>query len=128
MPQFLYTAMDGSGKERKGKINAASEEAASAELRKKNLFVTSLRVAVDVKKNRAKAKRSGGGGGFNINLGPVVIKRKELTIVTRQLAILLEAGLPLIRSLRTLEKQSKNPAVKSVLGKTSDIVEIKYAE
>ena len=123
MPQFLYTAMDGSGKERKGKINAASEEAASAELRKKNLFVTSLRVAVDVKKNRAKAKRSGGGGGFNINLGPVVIKRKELTIVTRQLAILLEAGLPLIRSLRTLEKQSKNPAVKSVLGKTSDIVE-----
>ena len=119
MPQYQYTAMDGNGKERKGKINAVSEEAAAAELRGKNLYVTSIRVAVDMKKVRAKAK----GGGLNINLGPMVIGRKDLTIVTRQLAILLSAGLPLIRSLRTLEKQAKNPAVRGVLGKTSDIVE-----
>ncbi len=121
MPQYQYTAMDGKGKERKGKINAASEEAAAAELRGKNLYVTSIRVAVDVKKARASQKRS--GGGLNINLGPMVINRKDLTIVTRQLAILLSAGLPLIRSLRTLEKQAKNPAVRGVLAKTSDIVE-----
>ncbi len=124
MPQFLYTAMDGSGKERKGKINAASEEAATLELRSKHLYVTSMRVVVDVKKEKAKkAKSKSGGGGFNINLGPVVIKRKDLTVVTRQLAILLGAGLPLIRSLRTLEKQSQNPAVQGVLGKTCEIVE-----
>jgi len=124
MPQFLYTAMDGSGKERKGKINAASEEAATLELRSKHLYVTSMRVVVDVKKEKAKkAKSSSNGGGFNINLGPVVIKRKDLTVVTRQLAILLSAGLPLIRSLRTLEKQAKNPAVREVLAKTADTVE-----
>ncbi len=120
MPQYLYTAMDNSGKERKGKIEAASEDAATFELRTKGLYVTSLRVAVKVQKNKNKAK---GKGGMNMNLGPMVIKRKELTVVTRQLAILLEAGLPLIRSLRTLEKQAKNPAVQGVLGKTSDIVE-----
>ncbi|MBO7328673.1 MAG: type II secretion system F family protein [Lentisphaeria bacterium] len=120
MPQFTYTAMDGSGKERKGKLNAANEEAAVAELRAKNLFVTSIRAAVNVNKVKAKAAKK---GGFNINLGPMVIKRKELTIVTRQLATLLSAGLPLIRSLRTLEKQAKNPAVQGVLGKTAEIVE-----
>ncbi|MBE6399583.1 MAG: type II secretion system F family protein [Lentisphaerae bacterium] len=123
MPQFLYTAMDGSGKERKGKINAASEEAATIELRNKHLYVTSMRVVVDVKKTKAKTKSKSGGSGLNINLGPTIINRKDLTIVTRQLAILLGAGLPLIRSLRTLEKQAKNPAVRIVLGKTSDIVE-----
>ena len=119
MPQYLYTAMDNSGKERKGKIEAVSEDAATLDLRAKGLYVTSLRVAVKVQKSKNKA----GGKGLNMSLGPMVIKRKELTVVTRQLAILLEAGLPLIRSLRTLEKQAKNPAVQGVLGKTSDIVE-----
>ena len=121
MPQYMYTAMDSRGKERKGKINAASEEAAAAELRSKNLYATSIRVAVDVKKTQTARAKS--GSGFNLNLGPMVINRKDLTIVTRQLAILLSAGLPLIRSLRTLEKQAKNPAVRGVLSKTSDIVE-----
>ena len=44
-------------------------------------------------------------------------------MVTRQLAILLDSGLPLIRSLRTLEKQSKNPAVKQTLGNAAESVE-----
>ena len=121
MPQYIYTAMDAAGKEQKGKIIAATEEAATAELRGKKLYVTSIRVMVDTKKSAAaKAKKK---GGLNINLGPMVINRKDLTVVTRQLAILLGAGLPLIRSLRTLEKQSQNPAVQGVLGKTCEIVE-----
>ena len=60
---------------------------------------------------------------INLTLGPVVIKPKQLTIVTRQLAILLNAGLPLIRSLRTLERQSKDPAIKKVLGEVANGVE-----
>ncbi|MBR2721112.1 MAG: type II secretion system F family protein, partial [Lentisphaeria bacterium] len=118
MPQFIYTAMDAAGKEQKGKINAATEEAAKAELKGKKLYVTSIRVQVEAKKSSAKKK-----GGFNVNLGPMVINRKDLTVVTRQLAILLGAGLPLIRSLRTLEKQAQNPAMQGVLGKTCEIVE-----
>ena len=120
MPQYLYTAMDAAGKEQKGKITAANEDAAKSELKGKKLYVTSIRAVVEVKKGAsAKSKK----GGFNINLGPMVINRKDLTVVTRQLAILLGAGLPLIRSLRTLEKQSQNPAVQGVLGKTCEIVE-----
>ncbi|MBO5823280.1 MAG: type II secretion system F family protein [Lentisphaeria bacterium] len=119
MPQYIYTAMDAAGKEQKGKINAASEDAARTELKAKKLYVTSLRVQVETKKVKGGKKK----GGFNVNLGPMVINRKDLTVVTRQLAILLGAGLPLIRSLRTLEKQSQNPAVQGVLGKTCEIVE-----
>ena len=97
MPQYLYTAMNGAGKECKGKIEAASEDAAVMELRQKNIYVTSLRVAVKAEK-RTKSEAAAAGSGFNMNLGPTVIKKKELTVVTRQLAILLGAGLPLIRS------------------------------
>ena len=120
MPQYTYIAMDARGREQKGKMNAASEEAVANELKRKGLFPTSIRAAV-AKGGAKKAKKS--GGGFNINLGPTVIKRKELTVVTRQLAILLGAGLPLIRALHTLERQAKNPAVKTVLAQTAETVE-----
>ena len=125
MPQFTYVAMDAKGKEQKGKINAASEDAARAALRAKGLGVMQIRDTVDkeaAKKMSSKGGK-GGGGGFNMTLGPTVIKRKELTVVTRQLAILLDAGLPLIRSLHTLERQAKNPVVRIVLGKTAETVE-----
>ena len=105
MPQFTYTAMDASGKEQKGKTTAASEDAVAAELKSKGMFPTMIKQvggAKNVKKTGSKKKKS----ALNMTIGAVKIKRKDLTVVTRQLAILLSAGLPLIRSLRTLEKQS----------------------
>ena len=98
MPQFNYVAMDSKGKEQKGRINAATEEAAANELKAKGMFPTSIRLAVTTKKTSS-AKKSG-AASLNISLGPAVIKKKDLTVFTRQLAILIGAGLPLIRSLR----------------------------
>ena len=118
MPQYIYTAMNARGKELKGKINAISEEAAVADLKAKGLFPTSIKAAAAATKKQGKKN-----SGFNMALGPIVVKRKTLTVFTRQLAILLDAGLPLIRSLRTLEKQSKDPALKIVIGQTADTVE-----
>jgi len=128
MPQFTYTAMDASGKEQKGKINAASEEAVAEELRNKKLFPTMIKQVGGAKTAAkggaaAKGKKKKKSSGFNMALGTVKIKRKDLTVLTRQLAILLGAGLPLIRSLRTLERQSKNPAARQILGKTAETVE-----
>jgi len=127
MPQFTYTAMDATGKEQKGKINAASEDAVAQELRSKKLFPTMIK-AVGEKKTAQKSGPAAGGkkkksSGFNMNIGAVKIKRKDLTVLTRQLAILLGAGLPLIRSLRTLERQSRNAMARQILGKTADTVE-----
>ena len=121
MPQYIYTAVNASGKELKGKIVAASAEEATEALKKQQLFITSLKDA-DAKKRTA-AKKGGKGGMGNISIGTPVIKKKELVVLTRQLATLLDAGLPLIRSLRTLERQAKNPLVQKVLGATADTVE-----
>ena len=129
MPLFLYTAMDASGKEKKGKIAAPAEDAAAVELKKQGLFITMIKPAKGAPKEKQKEAASAPGAkkkkGFdlNISIGTPVIKRKDLTIFTRQLAILLDAGLPLIRSLRTLEKQSKNPILKQILGASADSVE-----
>ena len=128
MPLYQYTAMDSTGKEQKGKKEAASEEEVATFLKNQGLFPTSIKSGTKGSKGGGKggAKDSkGGGGGFNLNiaLGPMVIKTKDLTIVTRQMAILLEAGLPLIRSLKTLSRQSKNPAIKKILDETASSVE-----
>ncbi len=124
MPIFQYTAMDASGKEQKGQHEAASEEAVAAFLKEQGMFPTSIKpLAKAAKAKKEKAKGPAAAKGLNINLGPTVMKGKDLTVFTRQLAILLDAGLPLIRSLKTLERQAKNPAVKTILGKVAYSVE-----
>ncbi|MBQ7731281.1 MAG: type II secretion system F family protein [Lentisphaeria bacterium] len=124
MPIFQYTAMDASGKEQKGQHEAASEEAVASFLKEQGMFPTSIKpLAKAAKAKKEKAKGPAAAKGLNINLGPIVMKGKDLTVFTRQLAILLDAGLPLIRSLKTLERQAKNPAVKTILGKVAYSVE-----
>ena len=124
MPIFQYTAMDAAGKEQKGQHDAANEEAVANFLKEQGMFPTSIKPLEKVAKSK-KAKGKGGiaNKSINLSLGPMVIKSKDLTVFTRQLAILLDAGLPLIRSLKTLEKQAKNPAVKGVIGKVATSVE-----
>ena len=124
MPIFQYTAMDASGKEQKGQHEAASEEAVASFLKEQGMFPTSIKpLAKAGKEKKEKAKGAAAAKGLSINLGPVVMKGKDLTVFTRQLAILLDAGLPLIRSLKTLERQAKNPSVKTIIGKVAVSVE-----
>lgn len=126
MPLYQYTAMDAAGKEKKGRKEASSEDEVKGFLKEQGMFPTNISLATA--KKGGEAKKAGGGeakkgGLMSINIGSTKIKRKELTTFTRQLAILLDAGLPLIRSLRTLERQSKNPALKTILNKVGSSVE-----
>jgi type IV pilus assembly protein PilC len=59
-------------------------------------------------KGKAKAKPAGKVGGS--------VKPKNLTIFTRQLATLIDSGLPLLRSLTVLEKQEPNPTLRATVG------------
>ncbi len=124
MPMFKYKAMDANGNPKEGKIEAASEKDAGAKLKAQNMFPTSVKAAGGGKKKDTKAAGGKKKSAFDIQLGPPPnIKKSELVIVTRQIAILLDAGLPLIRTLRTLQKQSKDPGTTRVLGETADAVE-----
>ncbi len=124
MPLYQYTAMDSTGKETKGIKEAPNENAVSKFLKEQGMHPTNIKIAT------APAAKTAGGKekkksilDLEINLGPLKINSKNLTILTRQLAILLEAGLPLVRSLRTLERQAKDPAVRKILGKVASSVE-----
>ncbi len=129
MPQFKYTAMDATGKEKKGKMDGANENAVANTLKQQGLFPTSISPVKGSKPEAKKAaplpgqKKKKSGGLMDMQIGAAVIKRKDLTVFTRQLAILLDAGLPLIRSLKTLERQAKNPAIRTTLASASESVE-----
>lgn len=134
MPKFSYVAMDQKGKEQKGTIEVSSQNEAIGRVKEMGLFPTKI-VEVDKvkespdKKAKATGKAAGKkkGGGVNINIKiPGLsgrVKSKVLTTFTRQLATLVDAGLPLLRGLRVLEKQERNPTLKSIIGELALAIE-----
>jgi type IV pilus assembly protein PilC len=117
MPVFTYEAMDNTGLEVKDTIEASSEEEAQQRIRDKGFFVTKIQ-----EKARAKKKKAGGPAGKKpaakkkgqtFSIGGV--RSKHLCAFTRQLSTLQDAGLPILRSLRILEGQSKPGPLKNAL-------------
>lgn len=118
MPTYQFEAMDATGQEIKDVIDAPNEEEAQATIRQMGYFVTKL----SVKKSRTTAKASGKAkAGKTFTMGRV--KSKVLTTFTRQLSILQDAGLPILRSLRILEGQSKPGPLKNALIDVCDDIE-----
>ncbi len=120
MPKFKYEAMDTRGKETKGVLEVASQAEAITRLKEMGFLPTKV-VEADKPKDAKAAKKAdpkGKGktkGSLNFSFGSGV-KPKVLTTFTRQLATLVEAGLPLLRGLRVLSKQERNPTLKRILG------------
>ena len=135
MPKYDYVALDQKGNETRGSIEVASQNEAIGRVKEMGFFPTKIVEADKVpdkktagKKTKAKAPARGGKkGGININLKiPGLgggVKPKVLTTFTRQLATLVDAGLPLLRGLRVLEKQERNANLKKILGDLSLSIE-----
>src|SRR5437870_5456709 len=113
MPKFSYVAMDTHGKETKGTLDVATQNEAIGRVKEMGLYPTRIvevekeRVKPDQKGKPGKAAKPGKkGGGINLNIKiPGLsgkVKSKVLTTFTRQLATLVDAGLPLLRGLRVL--------------------------
>jgi type IV pilus assembly protein PilC len=113
MPTFQYEAMDSAGTEIKNTIDAATAEEAQAKIRQMGYFLTKISEKGKKRKTPGQAK-SGGKRKKTFTIGGV--SAKVLTTFTRQLSILQDAGLPVLRSLRILEGQSKPGKLKNVLG------------
>lgn len=123
MPKFNYVAMDSRGKETKGSLDVSNQNEAISRLKEMGYFPTKVVEAEKPKKEGGKKKtaRAPGRGGMkkeiNIRIpGFSGVKTKQLTTFTRQLATLVDAGLPLLRGLRVLQKQEKNPTLRKTLG------------
>lgn len=105
MPDFRYVAIDRQGRERKGRLTAANDDAARADLIRRHLHI----VTVEPAGSRASAGRS--LLAFRRNR----LSAKELALFTRQLATLAEVA-PLEEALRTLTRQSEAESARAVIG------------
>jgi len=131
MPKYNYVALDARGNETKGSLDVATQNEAIGRVKEMGLFPTKIAEAEKVQEKQAgkRAKSGGkkGGGALNIQIKiPGLsgrVKQKVLTAFTRQLATLVDAGLPLLRGLRVLEKQERNAALKSIIGELALAIE-----
>ena len=98
---YEYQARDSSGKSISGQLEAADQLAANAILSSRNLMVTSLKVGAAKK---AATKRLQGN-----------VKPQDLVIFTRQLATMIDAGLPLVQTMMVLEEQTDSKALKPII-------------
>ena len=126
MPKFSYAALDSRGKETRGIIEVASQNEAIGRIKEMGLFPTKV-VEVDKSQSDAGAGLKGRGlkRQININIPGLGsgVKAKTLCVFTRQLATLVQAGLPLLRGLRVLQKQERSPALKRIIGQLGQSIE-----
>jgi type IV pilus assembly protein PilC len=131
MPKYRFVAVDQKGKEYSGNMEASDEAAAQSKLRDKGLFPTSVTPESGggaAKKTAAKGKKK---TAHKQSLQKEIampsflqsVKPKELMAFTRQLATLVNAGLPLVRGLQVLARQEKNPMLKRATQDMGDAIE-----
>ncbi len=126
MPKFHYLALDQNGQETAGDIDASTENDAINLLRGQQLYPTKVVQegrgdASDIKSKAAKTARKTTSGGKAS--GNISVKSKTLMIFTRQLATLIDSGLPLLRGLTVLGRQEPIPNMKRTITTLADSVQ-----
>lgn len=125
MPSFTYIAIDGnSGREDRGEVVGDSEAQVIADLKSRGLFPTQVATketegakAVSEKTKIKNSKKS--RSGF-LGVSPNVSKTK--TLFTRQLATLLRAGMPILRSLEVLARQQAEGGFKHAIEEVAETI------
>ncbi len=106
---FTYTATNSVGKTTKGQIEGADRESVIQALHKQGLHPMVI-------------KPVGGGGKASSKFGKKV-KSKEIVIFTRQLSTMISAGVPLVRSLATMQTQTESKNFKAVIAQVTKDIE-----
>ncbi|HEX8296684.1 MAG TPA: type II secretion system F family protein [Chthoniobacteraceae bacterium] len=133
MPKFNYVALDQRGQESVGMIEATSTNEAVGQLRQSGYFPTSVVeegkgvVTAKTSKKVAKAVKTASAPAAKKSSMVLFQKKtvggKTLMIFTRQLATLIDAGLPLLRSLTVLAKQEKDLVLRNTINALADGVQ-----
>src|SRR5512144_2589131 len=105
---FVWEGKTRQGTVQKGELAAGSKEEVLALLRKQNI----LPIAVSAKPKELKLK-----------FGAAKITDKDVVILTRQLATMIDAGLPLVQCLDILGSQTENKALAAIIGQVRTDVE-----
>src|SRR6266550_3158317 len=136
MSNYAYVAVDPQGVEARGTLDVADQSEALRRIREMGLFPTKVSARERGKRNVAKRNRSsshpgplsltegaGRAAARSIQLFGGRIKPAALAVFTRQLATLVEAGLPLLRGLRILHEQEENRAMRRIVGELALAIE-----
>src|SRR3982751_5775149 len=133
MPRFTYVALDSRGQESTGLVEAASTNEAIGQLRPAGFFPTSVyeegkgggrdgkaakRAAKTARVTQPREKRKG-----IVLFQRRKVKPKVLMIFTRQLATLIDSGLPLLRGLNVLAKQERDTVLRKTVDKLAEGVQ-----
>jgi type IV pilus assembly protein PilC len=111
MPTFKYVAKDAGSRNVTGKIVADNQQAVIEELRKRNLTI----ISVDAVKESSFTK---------ISFTSKRVNADDLVIFTRQLATMIDAGIPILQALEALQEQMTQPAFKNVIGIIKDDIQV----
>jgi len=106
MPNFTYRAIDPRGQVQTGQLEVDSEGAAAAKIQEMGLHLVSLSAA------QQKAKQRDAGAA---KPGRTKVKLEELAMVSRQLAIMIDSGVPIIEALESLAAQVRSPSFQNVI-------------
>jgi len=115
MPVYEYKALDRTGKTTTGIIDADSTIGARQKLRGSGIF------PVEVRETTSRPKGISSGQASVSSLFQRV-KPGEISVMTRQLSILLGAGVTLVASLDTLISQITNPLLKKIMAQIKESV------
>jgi general secretion pathway protein F len=107
MPVYEYKGLDKGGKAVRGILDVESQGALRQLLQSRGVFVT------EVKEGRAGGSRAAGDVDFRRMLQFVGLR--DIAVLTRQLATLLKAGIPLVEALNALTEQADKDELKRVL-------------
>ncbi len=133
MPRFQYIALDSRGQESTGLVEANSPNEAIGQLRQAGYFPTSVleegKAGPDGKAARKKPAKIARTAKTSVARKEITVfqrktvKPKLLMIFTRQLATLIDSGLPLLRGLNVLAKQERDKVMKNTVNNLADSVQ-----
>ncbi len=111
MPTFQYTAKDQNSRDMNGKMVAESQAAVIEELRKRNWTIIAISAVKETTFSKVSFKRK-------------KVKEEDLAIFARQLATMVEAGIPILQALDALQEQITQPYFQNVIINVRDDIEL----
>src|SRR5688572_17461889 len=124
MPIFAYEAINAQGQKETGELEAANRNQAILEIRNAGLKPTKVAQRAETAGSKKAAEKKDGEAP-RTKAGKIRGKgsAQQLTDFTAQMAVLIDAGLPVVRSLKVLARQQKPGAFKFIIEDVSESVE-----
>lgn len=113
MPVFEYKGLNRAGKNIRGAIDAENSRAARVRLKKEGIFVVDL---------KDKKKGNDSSGKKKTNLSNASVSVKEMALMTRQLAVLIKANIPLVDALGAVSEQVEVQALSEAIADAKNMV------